>query len=347
MSRSSQMQDELAVEVRYSCTDLEPAEWDEVVAAADAPVFYSHAYLTAYERDPLGEIHGFAYLMVRRRGTGSAVAVAPLYYQRYPDPLGCLYAAYPEVAGSPALLSHVWHCYDGQLASVVGAAPVLPAVLDTLREVGRRFGALWCGLVNVDRAGSTAAALRAAGQPMRHLVNRFAVDLVGLTDFDSYLARLGERARANLRRNARRAADAGVAARVRPVGEVDLDEIAELCGRTAARFGNTGFYPAARFGRFVTALGPSVQVIEVRQADRLVAVGVCLTDPARFHTWTCGVDYAVDGNFSPYAVLFAESVALALTLRRPILEGGRSNAVFKERHGLRARHLDAVLVPVG
>lgn len=340
------MPDELTVDVRYSCADLDPAEWDAVVAAAGASVFYSHAYLAAYERDPLGAIHGFAYLLLRRRDNGSAVAVAPLYYQRYPDPLGCLSAAYPEAAGSPALLSHVWHCYDGRLASVVGAAPVVPVVLDAMRAVGRRFGVGWCGLVNVDRRSPTARALRAAGLPLRHLVDRFAVDLAGLTDVDSYLARLGERPRANLRRHARRAAEAGVSTRVRPVDEVDLDEITELCGRTAARFGNTGFYPAATFGRFVLALGRSVQVIEVRQAERLVAVGVCLTDPARFHTWTCGVDYAVDGNFSPYAVLFAESVALALRLRRPILEGGRSNAGFKERHGLRARHLDAVLVPV-
>jgi predicted N-acyltransferase len=338
---------EFVVEVRYRCADIDPAEWDGVVAAAGAPVFYSHAYLAAYERDPLGRIEGFAYLLVRRRRGGSVVAVAPLYYQQYPDPLGCLYAAYPEAAGSPALLTHVWHCYDGQLASAVGPGPVLAAVLKGMRKVGSQFGARWCGLVNVERGGATAQALRAAGQPMRHLMDRFVADLDGLTDLDSYLARLGERARANLRRNARRAAEAGALARVRPVGDVDLDEIAALCERTAARFGNTGFYPAGRFGRFVTALVPSVRVIEVRQVTRLVAVGVCLTDSVRFHTWTCGVDYAVDGRFSPYAVLFAESVALALQLRRPILEGGRSNAEFKERHGLRARPLDAVLVAVG
>lgn len=338
--------DEFVVEVRYRCADIDPAEWDGVVAAAGAPVFYAHTYLAAYERDPLGRIDGFAYLVVRRRRDGSAVAAVPLYYQQDPDPLGCLYAAYPEAAGAPALLSHVWHCYDGQLASVVGPAPVLPAVLAGMREVGSQFGAPWCGLVNVDRGGLTARALRAAGQPLRHLVDRFVTDLDGLADLDSYLARLGERARANLRRNARRAAEAGVLARVRPVGDVDLDEITALCARTAARFGNTGFYPAGRFARFVTALVSSVQVIEVRQETRLVAAGVCLTDSERFHTWTCGVDYAVDGGFSPYAVLFAESVALALRLRLPILEGGRSNAGFKERHGLRARQLDAVLVTV-
>ena len=103
---------EFVVEVRYRCADIDPAEWDGVVAAAGAPVFYSHAYLAAYERDPLGRIEGFAYLLVRRRRGGSVVAVAPLYYQQYPDPLGCLYAAYPEAAGSPALLTHVWHCYE-------------------------------------------------------------------------------------------------------------------------------------------------------------------------------------------------------------------------------------------
>ncbi len=116
-----------------------------------------------------------------------------------------------------------------------------------------------------------------------------------------------------------------------------------MCGRTAARFGNPGFYPASTFVRFVSALGARAQVLAIRQHGRMVAVGVCLTDERRFHTWACGVDYNVSGNASPYALLFAESVALAIRLGSAVIEGGRSNAVFKTRHGLSIRHLDAYL----
>jgi predicted N-acyltransferase len=334
---------DLVAEVAGAFADVDAEAWDAVVEATGAPVFYSAGYLRAYERDPLGQVDGVAYLTLRERG--AAVAVAPLYLQHRADPLGHLRGAYPEAAGESALLSHVWHCYDGQVLSRQGPAAVLPAVLDAVRDAAHRLGARWYGLVNLDRAGPTAAAVRALGLPLRHLVDRYGADLTGLADLEDYLARLGPRARANLRRGARRAAESGVSTAVRPVAEVDLAEIAELCDRTAGRFGNAGFYPAGRFERFVTALAPAAEVIEIRQAGRLVAVGVCLVDERRFHTWTCGVDYAVDGNFSPYALLFAESVATALRLRRPVLEGGRSNATFKERHGLAARHLDALLIP--
>ena len=87
-------------------------------------------------------------------------------------------------------------------------------------------------------------------------------------------------------------------------------------------------------------------MIEVRQHGKLVAAGVCLADATRFHTWTCGVDYAVDGRYSPYGVLFAESVKFAIRLGKTTLEGGRDNAEFKRRYGLRPHHLDAVLIRV-
>jgi predicted N-acyltransferase len=335
-----------SVEVSDRVAELDPADWDGVVTAAGAPVFYTHAYLAAYERDPLAAVDAHAYLVVHRRGAGTPVAVLPLYLQRRPDPLACLAPAYPELAGHPALLTHVWHCYDTHLPTTAAdAAPLVGAVLAAMRRVARRLGAPYCGLVNVARGSPTGRALRAAGQPLRHVMDRFAADLRGMDGFEGYLARLGPRARANLRRNARRAAEAGVVTTVVPPDRADLDEVAALCGRTAARFGNTGFYPARTFGRFVRGLGGAAHVLQVRQHGRLVAAGVCLVDSQRFHTWTCGVDYDVEGNFSPYAVLFAESVALALRLGRPVLEGGRSNAVFKQRHGLSVRHLEACVVP--
>lgn len=335
-----------SVEVHQRAGDIHPAEWDAVVTAAGAPVFYTHAYLDAYERDPLGAVEGHAYLVVRpRSGDRSPVAVLPLYLQRRPDPLSCLGAAYPSLNGDPALLSHVWHCYDTHLPARVDRAGLVQTVIDTMRRVARTLGAAHCGLVNVAPDTPTGHALREAGQPLRHIMDRFAVDLAGVDGYESYLARLAPRPRANLRRNARRAAEAGVVTTVLPAHRANLDQIAVLCGHTAARMGNAGFYPARTFSRFVTGLGAAAQILEVRQRGRLVAAGVCLTDDHRFHTWTCGVDYDVDGNFSPYGVLFAESVALALRLRRPILEGGRSNAVFKRRHGLFVRPLHAWLVP--
>jgi CelD/BcsL family acetyltransferase involved in cellulose biosynthesis len=319
--------------------------WDDVVSAAAAPVFYQSTYLAAYHDTPLADLAGTGYLVARARPGGRPLAVLPVALHRRPDPLGCLRRLHPGIEREPALLSHVWHCYDARIVGADGRSDVVGALLCALRQLAQEWGARWFGFVNVERGGSTATALQAAGLRGGHLIDRFTADLAGLADLEDYLRRIGPRARANLRRTRRRAADCGLMAGVRAPGDADLDEVAELCGRTAARFGNPGFYPAGAFVGFVRGLGPAAHLLEVRQHGRLVAVGVCLTDELRFHTWSCGVDYAVAGNASPYALLFAESVGLALRLGRRVLEGGRSNEVFKLRHGLVPRHLDAYVVP--
>lgn len=344
MAASELTVSELTVEVTDDVDDIDPAEWDGVVDRAGAPVFYSHAFVSAYHHAPLASIEGYAYLIVRRRRDGAAVAVVPAYLQHRPDPIGCLTAAYPDVDG-PALLSHVWHCYDGRLPTTVEHECLIPVVVDTLRSTARRFGARWCGLVNVERDGITGKAMQAAGLPLRHLVDRFTMQLSGLHDFDDYLARLSHDTRHTLRRHLRRASDAAVITEVLTVREARLDEVAELSARTAARFGNVQFYRQDTFGTFVRSLGDGARVIEVRQRGRLVAAAVCLLDAQRFHAWTGGVDYEVDGKFSPYRVMHAALVSLALRLRAPILEGGRSNADFKRRHGMNPRPLDAMVVP--
>ncbi|WP_439659809.1 GNAT family N-acetyltransferase [Lentzea sp. HUAS TT2] len=306
-----------------------------MVRDAGAPVFYRHAYVSAYEQSPLTTVDAFAYFVAR--AGDKPIAVMPAYLQTAVNPLRRMYEVYPEAAGEPALLSHTWHCYD---AHVPATAEVLPRLLDAMIRTASMLGARWCGFMNVQRGNDLSQALRAAGLPARHLTDRWAA---GLSTYEHYLAGLSPRARANLRRNERRAAESGVTVETLPVEHASLDEITLLCVKTASRFENNRYHPGPAFARFVTALGDLAHVIEVRQHGRLVAAGVCLTDTSRFHTWTCGVDYAVDGNYSPYGVLFAESVRLAIRLGKSTLEGGRGNAAFKRRHGLSPRHLDAVL----
>ncbi|MFV2107476.1 GNAT family N-acetyltransferase [Micromonospora sp. LOL_015] len=319
------------------------AGWDAVAGSGDTPVFYQDGYLSAYHDAPLAPLERLGYL-VAREPAGRPVAVLPIALHRLADPIGGLRRLHPGIERDSALLSHVWHCYDTQLLGAVTRTDVVTELLDTLRRLADDWRARWYGLVNVDSSGPTAAALTAAGLTGRHLVDRYSTDLTGLTSYEDYLARLAPRPRANLRRNERRAIDAGFVCDVTTPDGADLVEIAELCDRTAARFGNAGFYPTETFTRFVTALGPAAHVLRIRQRGTLVAAGVCLTDQHRFHTWTCGVEYRVDGNASPYAALFTESVRLALRLGRPILEGGRSNDIFKRRHGLTARRLDAYVM---
>lgn len=336
----------MPVEFHVDPRQAAQAGWDIVVKASGAPIFYRSDYLTAYHDAPLGDVDRFGYLIVKDPGGDLPVAVVPVALHRRADPLGGLRRIHPGIERGSALLSHVWHCYDTSLVGLADRTDIAAAVVAAMRDLAASWRAGWFGFVNVERGTATASALTAAGLPGAHLVDRFSADLTGLADLDSYLLRLAPRPRANLVRNARRASEAGITTDVGTSAGADLDEIAELCARTAARFGNGGFYPEGTFASFVRALGPVVHLLRIRQRGRLVAAGVCLVDECRFHTWTCGVDYDVTGNASPYTLLFSESVALAIKLGLPVLEGGRSNETFKRRHGLTRRHLDAHVAPV-
>jgi predicted N-acyltransferase len=324
------------VEFSNSIKEVDAADWNSVVHASGAPVFYEHAYVSAYEQAPLTNAD-YSGCFVVRDGE-KPVAVLPIYLQSAVNPLRRLHEAYPEAAGQRVLLSHTWHCYD---AHVPATAEVLPRLLHAMTRAASVLEAHWWGFVNVERGSALSQQLRAAGLPARHLTDRWATRL---TTYERYLSGLGIRARANLRRNERRSKEAGVTVEVLPADHAALDEISLLCAKTATRFDTSGFYPGSTLTKFVLALGGLAHVIEVRQHGRLVAAGICLADATRFHTWTCGVDYAVDGRYSPYGVLFAESVKLAIRLGKTTLEGGRGNADFKRRYGLSPRHLDAVLI---
>jgi predicted N-acyltransferase len=329
------------VETVHRIDEVDAAAWDATVARARLPVFYSHGFLRAYERHPLAPTDDVAYLTVH--GADGPVAVLPAYLPRETDPLGCLYRAYPEADGERALLTHNWHCYDGTVPGGPGAAQ---AVVDELRRLARELGVPWCGVVNVRADGPTAAALTEAGLPLRPLSQRFMADLDGVAQVDDLLARGRPRAGVNLRRHRRRAAEFGTRCEVLSPSQADLEGLMRMCDALAVKYGSHRFYPAGVFERFVAELPDgSAVVLQVHQHDRLVAASVCLLDEWNFHWWAGGVDYRVEGNFSPYAMLFAWTLEQSLLSGRPKLEGGRGNPTFKTRHGLTSRRLDACLVP--
>jgi predicted N-acyltransferase len=320
--------------------------WDALMVRCGAPVFYWHAYLAAYEASPLHAVDGYAYL-VDHGEDGELALGLPVFFERRMDPLGVLAEPFPGVRRQTAgLLTHVWHCYDTWLParSLDGT---VQAVLAALAGLAAEAGASWYGLVNVDGGGELAARLSTLGLTHAQIDERFWLDLSAFDDLDGYIGHLKPRARANLRRYCRRAAEAGLTVTAPAAGDADLDAIVSLAQATAARFGNAGFYPAGAFQRFVRLLGGAARVLELRVGGRLLAAGVCLVDSRRFHTWTCGIDYGLATTFSPYYLLFLESVRAAIAERTPILEGGRRNAAFKVRHGLHRRPLLAYLVPTG
>jgi predicted N-acyltransferase len=325
--------------------DVPAAEWDLVVERSGAPVFYRHAYLSAHARTAVVPAAQAQVLVMVRDGGGDPVAICPASLQSPSDPLGALTrhidGYHPE---DRALLSHNWQCYDTRLPAADHGAP--QRILDTLHEVAVEVGASWVGFVNV-AADPRLATLAAAGFEVAEVDERFRLDLRDIPTIEDFLERLRPSARRNLRRYGLRARESGVTVDVLAVSELDLDEAVALIRQTAARHGTAGFYPDGPFQDFLRSLGDLVTAIRIRDADRLLAVGFCLPDADRFHMWTCGAVYEHDAAFSPYGLLFLETVRAALASGRPILEGGRRNREYKERHGLHRVPLHAALLRLG
>jgi predicted N-acyltransferase len=324
----------VSVELYESIRSVPAAVWDEAVRASGAPVFYERAYLEAYEDAPLAPVERCAYLVATRDG---AAAVLPAFVVAAMDPLGALEAAFPDAPSGRGLVTPGWHCYDGRIPATTRDDDLVAALVAALGDLAREAGVEWGALVNF----TDGAALSGA---KAKIDERFLLDLGRFESADEYVASLAPKVRQNVRRWRRRAEEADAILTVGRAADADLDGIVELARRTAAKYGAGDFYRPGPFQRFVRALGDSAVAIEVRLGDRLLSGGVCLVDAQRFHTWTCGVDYDADPPFSPYTLMFVESVRVAFERRLPVLEGGRRNAEYKLRYGLQRQPLDGYLL---
>jgi CelD/BcsL family acetyltransferase involved in cellulose biosynthesis len=332
----------VSVEVYESIRAVPAAIWDEAVRASHGPVFYERSYLEAYEDAPLAPLERCAYLVATLDGAEPAHAVLPVFVQPAIDPLGALAAAFPGLASAGrGLVTPGWHCYDGRIPATRLDADLVAGLVAALRDLAREADTEWCALVNFAAGVALGDELGVASAPIDE---RFVLDLASYESVEDYVASLAPKVRQNVRRWQRRAADAGARVAVRRAADGDLDGILELARGTAAKYGIADFYRPGAFQSFVRGLRDSAVAIEVRLGDRLVAGGVCLVDSERFHTWTCGVDYEAALPFSPYTLMFVESVRAAFDRRLPVLEGGRRNAEYKLRYGLRRQPLDGYLL---
>jgi predicted N-acyltransferase len=281
--------------------------------------------------------------MVRDPG-GRALAVLPAYLQASMDPLGILAESIPTTdwTDERGVLSHVWHCYDTRLPSITHPREVAGAVCSTLAEVACERGAAWYGFVNVEGSQDLICSLRSEGLSAHYMWDRFVLDLSGLQTVDDYLRSLRKKARHELRRQYRRAVEAGATTTVLspPFGEVG--DVVELMRLTAGKHGTDFYYPAETLGTFLQNVGPTARIVCVRLEEALIGAWICFVDGDRFHTWAAGARYDAT-SFSPYYVGYYDALRLALSTKARILEGGRGNGKIKERNGMKPIPLYALL----
>jgi len=330
----------LIVEVHDRLAALDRGEWNGVVAASGASVFYDYDLLAAYEAHPLEPDLARAYLALRDGG-GRLVGVLPAYVQ---DPMNAFFHL-PEgdptrdLGGTRGVVTHFWHCYDSGLPLRPELAPdekreALAAVAAGLADVARRHGACGCGFLDVDARRPEVAGLAELGFTVRPLADRFVLDLTPFATMDDYLAGHHASRRRDLKRQRRRAEEEGLAITVREPPVAGLDEVVALCRGTAARYGGAAYYPEETFGAFLADCGDTLRVIAVEAAGTLVGTAACFLHGGTFHAWAGGMRYDLS-HASPYTLVFHEILRYAIESGAHTLEGGRANARFKERLGLR------------
>jgi predicted N-acyltransferase len=319
--------------------DIGP-EWDELMTAARAPVFYRRPFLRAFEHYPLHPVLRTAYILVRD-GEGTLQSAQPAFLQRDVDPMQVIHTHYPQALPHTALLTHVWHCYDTVLPVRPGSEAIVPAAIDALRGAASDWGAALYGMANIDAASPLATSLGAAGLEAVDIEIGWSLDLRAVASFDTYLSGLRKKPRWNLVHDLRNADRAGLDVRIAGADDADLDGFVALARATAAKYDNADYYKPGLFQDFVHALGADMRAVELRLDGRLVGSSLALVDDTRFHYWAVGVDYAACPNFSPFYVAFGHVLRAAYASGRPRFEVGRRNPTFKRRYGLTSRTLRA------
>ncbi|MCB5906280.1 GNAT family N-acetyltransferase [Streptomyces pinistramenti] len=323
--------------------DLAP-ETEELASAAGASEFYyGHEFLRAYEREPIQPVHAVYYIEVLDHDD-RVIGLTPCYVQG--DPLRALGLA----ADEKALLSHVWHCSDTQLASTRTGPEVARAVVAEMRRIAADEGLSRCGFINVATGSPTALALEAAGLTGTDLDTRYTVDLAAVGNWDGYLASLRYNARREYARQLRRADDCGVQVSEREPQENEDPETLRIFEALMANVGSAGYYSKERIAAFLRYTRKGARIIEVTQDGALIAKAVVFIESKKIHAWAGGYDRHADEAsgrpFSSYYVLMSAIIKLGLRIGVPTLEGGRRNGHFKIRYGMRPQELMAFMTDV-
>lgn len=319
--------------VYSSIEEIDGEEWDEVIEAAGAPVFYRHAFLRAYERAPLQETGAFWYLAFGQ----PAAAVLPAYLQSTDDAIGTISGlGLPDQSpGDQILLTHIAHCYDTVLPARPGLAPGLAGrACEALADLARQAGVKWFAFLNVDGASATARELMAAGLNPIPMNTRFRRNLTAYSSVTEFVEDIpSKKFRYTLRHSRIQAELAGMDITSPDPAGGAIDAV-ELCRRTTARHGTADYYPE-RFCEFVAMAKDMVSVTEVRLGGHLASAAICLFDRTRFHLWAGGIDYeASAGVGSAFSLMLWPAVQETILRRLPILEGGRGNTTTKLRFRL-------------
>jgi hypothetical protein len=297
---------------------------------APAHVFDTRAWLEAWEQTTIEPTVGAAYL---DRGDGSA---ATPYYCVAASPF---WDAYEIEAG----LGPVWRgpvVFSPSVYSTYGARLTDPGSIHQAVDGGLARAAGW-GAGALLFANMTAAdAQRWARQrpPATAIMLDTAHRAVLRGSVEEHLAGIDGRVRREFRRQRRRARERGLSLlelrghRMRP----RLAEFQRLASATSKRH-SADMYDLRTFEALSDVPGSTLLTAE--RDGRMLGAFLAFGYRERLYLWTAGLDYDALKEFGTYAFLMYESLDFAVREGHRVLEVGRGNSRFKERHGFRGAEL--------
>ncbi len=299
-------------------------------ATPPAHVFQTGEWLTAWERTTIEPASATAYL---RPTDGSnltpfyCVESSP-FWRGYETEAGVDSVWRGPVVFSPS----VYSIYGGGLAD----PPAIGAAIDRGLERVHDWGAEALVFVNIE--GEEVRRWTEQRRPAAAFVLDLAFRApVGAT-VDEHLAGLDGHVRREFRRQWRRARERGVTLlelhgpEMRP----HLAEFQRLASATAERHSGD-LYDLPTFEALSAV--PAATLLVAERDGRWLGAFLCFAYREMLYLWAGGIDYANLAEFGTYAFLMYESLGYAIRTGCRILEVGRGNATFKERHGFRATEL--------
>ncbi|GGQ67930.1 GNAT family N-acetyltransferase [Couchioplanes azureus] len=184
------------------------------------------------------------------------------------------------------------------------------------------------------------SAVRPGGTPV--LVDRaYAARIDGE---DAPLPAMRGKVRRELVRQWRRARDGGIRLGVLAGAEMlpVLDEFTDLAMAAAEKHG-INIYGKDIFENLVGV--PGARLLVAEHDGRMAAAFLCFLHRRRFSMWTGGINYLHLRELKTYAFLMYESMAYAAAHGAEIVDPGRGNFVYKERHGFQGTDLWALVYP--
>jgi hypothetical protein len=323
-------------------TDLVTSRWVDSATAVPDDHFEGRFFCTtvawtrAWESVRSEQVRGFRHLALE----GGPVSELVPYYLVDRSPLWTVYedtAGAPPVWTGPVAYSSTVYGEHGAIGG--SCSEYIARAVDLGLEQAARWGAEALVFANLtQRALDAWTAVRPSGTAV--LLDKTYEAPVGGSE-RALLARMRGKVRREFVRQWRRALDAGV--RLRSLAGAEmlpyLDDFTRLAVDSSEKHGDN-LYGADMFHSLAAVPGAVLLLAEHR--GRMVGAFYCFLHRDRFAMVIAGIDYEKLRELNTYGFLMYESLRYAVEHDAEILDPGRCNFAYKERHAFRGTDLWAL-----